>query len=187
MRWSFDFDKPLPQNDLVYYSYMEILIPFLFILWSSILAVIIILIVNFYRRPTIYFASDNEGLQDPGTNAGYDLSTLEDVVIPPFGSTRVLTNVAINIPPGYYGQIKERSSVAMNGIVIPGGVIDAGYTKILSVILVNTTNREQKFAKHERVAQIIFHRLPRFVIKQTRIENFPYRQRGEKGFGSSGR
>lgn len=69
------------------------------------------------------------------TDAGYDLRCIENVWLPAGAPTKVRTGIKVRVPAGHYGRIAERSSLALKGICVGGGVIDAGFTGELQVIL----------------------------------------------------
>lgn len=95
------------------------------------------------------------------------------------------TDTRLSIPRGYYGQIQGRSGLASRGVVPHLGVIDAGYTGEIAVILFNHGDGPVTFQDGDRIAQIIIHKLPsvRFHV----VDEFPDTDRGNNGFGSSGR
>ena len=67
-------------------------------------------------------------------DAGYDLSALDKVIIHPKQCNRVHTGLSLKIPEGTYGRIVERSSIALKGMTVGGGVIDYGYTGEVRII-----------------------------------------------------
>ncbi|CAG7700487.1 unnamed protein product, partial [Allacma fusca] len=72
------------------------------------------------------------------------------------GSRHVFrTGLAIEIPPGTYGQIAARSSLALKGILVLGGVIDQDYRGEVKIILANYSERDVFIEPQSRVAQII--------------------------------
>jgi len=121
------------------------------------------------------------------TDAGYDLYSIEDAVVPSQLTKNIATGIALACPPGYYYTIEGRSSLGLKGIIPFRGIIDAGYTNQVWVILTNRSNEDYNIRKDDRIAQICLHRIEHIDI--TEIEDFssPYSQRGEAGFGSSGK
>ena len=71
------------------------------------------------------------------SDAGYDLQSTETVKIPPGGIMLIKTGLSCEIPTGYFGLLKARSSLAIAGISVEGGVIDSGYEGEILAILVN--------------------------------------------------
>lgn len=95
------------------------------------------------------------------------------------------TGTKLNIPKGYYGQIQGRSGLASKGVVPHLGVIDAGYTGEIAVILFNHGDKTLAIKNGDRIAQIVIHKLP--SVRFHAVEAFADTERGDNGFGSSGR
>jgi dUTP pyrophosphatase len=121
------------------------------------------------------------------TDAAYDVTSVEDAVVPPHGMVNVDTGVVVTVPPGYYLTVEARSSLGKQGIIPMRGIIDATYTGPLKVILTNQNDNEYKVCKGDRIAQIILHQ--QLHIKFQIVEGFSpeYSKRGSMGWGSSGR
>lgn len=121
------------------------------------------------------------------TDAGYDLYSIEDCVIDPQLTKNVATGIALACPPGYYYTIEGRSGLGLKGIIPFRGIIDAGYTNQVWVILTNKTHDPYTVHRGDRIAQICLHKINHADI--TEVINFSpeYDQRGQAGFGSSGR
>ncbi len=123
----------------------------------------------------------------PG-DAGADLVSRVDVVLPPLGRATVPTGVAIALPDGYAAFVHPRSGLASrHGITIVNapGTVDAGYRGELAVTLLNTDPVEP-FTVHrgDRIAQLVVQRVER--ARFVRAERLPGSHRGSGGFGSSG-
>ena len=70
--------------------------------------------------------------------AGYDLFAAADYLIVAQGKELVKTDIAVAIPPGYYGRIAPRSSLALKShIDVGAGVIDEDYRGPIGVVLFN--------------------------------------------------
>lgn len=120
------------------------------------------------------------------TDAGVDLYALEDVYISRGYSNVIKTGIAAYVPDGYFGLLKERSSIGKLGLKVAGGVIDAGYLGDISIILINLAGPpEYKVSKGDRVAQLIV--LPIEVSMVEEVSELWSSQRGNKSFGSSGK
>jgi dUTP pyrophosphatase len=120
--------------------------------------------------------------------AGYDLYATKDEVIFPHNTTKVSTGLAIEIPEGYFGGIFARSGLASKKRVRPAncvGVIDSDYRGEIIVLLHNDSERHQFISKGDRIAQLIV--LPYFSIEFEEVENLNETERGEGGFGSTGK
>lgn len=123
----------------------------------------------------------------PG-DAGADLFSVEEMVIPPGERRDVGTGVALAIPAGQAGFVQPRSGLAFkHGIMVVNspGLIDAGYRGEVRVSLYNSGARPFVVAVGERIAQLVIQRVeePTFVA----ADELPQTVRGDGGFGSSGR
>jgi len=78
------------------------------------------------RVPTVNYA---------GSDLGFDLYAIEDVVLEPGVPVRVRTGIAVEGPEGYGFVLGDRSSMAAKGVTYAGGRIDAGYRGEILVCL----------------------------------------------------
>jgi dUTP pyrophosphatase len=93
-------------------------------------------------------------------SAGADLcAALEkDLVLAPGERALVPTGFAVAIPPGYEGQIRPRSGLALrHGITLPNapGTIDSDYRGELQVLLHNAGQVPFVVRRGERIAQLV--------------------------------
>src|SRR5699024_11886453 len=95
----------------------------------------------------------------PPGDAGLDLYSREEVVIPPGERAKVATGVAIALPAGYAGFVHPRSGLAARaGITVLNapGTIDAGYRGEVEVVLLNTDNTHSHTVRRaDRIAQLV--------------------------------
>ncbi len=118
------------------------------------------------------------------TDAGWDLESVEDVIVPAQEFTPMIhTGVKVAIPEGYFGLIKERSSMAAKGIFVMGGVIDSGYHGEVLINLANIGGYDYEIRSGDRIAQLIILPCSAVMVK----DELPNSERGEDGFGSTGR
>lgn len=96
------------------------------------------------------------------------------------------TNIGVEIPTGYYGNIEPRSGLAFkHGIQVLGGIIDSDYRKSIGVILLNTGKENIKFKHHDRIAQMVIK--PHMTAHLHEVEELSETVRDGGGFGSTGR
>jgi dUTP pyrophosphatase len=123
-----------------------------------------------------------------GLEAGYDLYAVETDWIRALERKLFKTNIALEIPEGYYGRIADRSGNAYKlGLHVMGGVIDSTYRGDIGVILYNTNCNEVdsiKIEKGQRIAQIIIEKC--HEVEFVESNELSETSRNEKGFGSSG-
>jgi dUTP pyrophosphatase len=124
----------------------------------------------------------------PG-DAGYDLRAVEAFALAPGERATVPTGVAIALPPGVAGLVVPRSGLAArHGIsVVNGpGLIDPNYRGEIRVVLVNLGAEPFPGEAGDRIAQLLL--VPFIAPEVVAVEELPPSpDRGELGFGSSGR
>ena len=124
-----------------------------------------------------------------GDDAGLDLYAVEAARLAPGERASVGTGVAVEIPPGHAGLVLPRSGLAArHGIALVNapGLIDSGYRGELRVLLLNT-DRDAEFAIEpgDRIAQLLI--VPFVAAMPIASVELAASERGEGGFGSSGR
>jgi len=118
-------------------------------------------------------------------DAGFDLYSIEEVVLKPGEKKLVRTGIALEIPKGYFGLIKDRSGLAAKySLHCLAGVIDSNYRGEVKVVLINLGKETIKLEKHSRVAQLLIIPNPEFEVKE--VKTLSNTERGDNGFGSSG-
>lgn len=126
--------------------------------------------------------------QHYGEDAGLDLRAAENQTIEPGNYKMIKTGLKIAIPQGYGGFVYPRSGLALDyGITVlnADGVIDPGYRGEVGVILINHGDKPFEINKNDRIAQLIIHRT--FKIEFEEVNKLSQSQRGEGGFGHTGR
>ena len=120
-------------------------------------------------------------------DSGVDLYSKEDVVIPAGAKGfLVKTGIRVELEKGYELQIRPKSG---NSIKTPLrvilGTVDSGYRGEIAVILDNLANEDFKLSKDKAVAQAVLNYVPKIKFKI--VEELSDTDRGQGGFGSSGR
>ena len=123
--------------------------------------------------------------------SGMDLSIIGNPSIYP-GSWRIVhTGLAVIIPPGYEGQIRPRSGLAVHhGITVLNspGTIDADYRGEICILLVNHSNSMCQLQAGDRVAQLVIAPVAKADVEV--VEDFDIAEttaRNSGGFGSTGK
>ena len=120
------------------------------------------------------------------TDAGLDLYAMEDEWIPAKDSRIFWTGVHIELPHGYYGKIESRSGLNVKkSIVSCGGVIDEGYTGQIAVKLYNFDSDDHLIKRGDKIAQLVIQ--PYIAPELELVDTLKPTERGENGFGSTGR
>jgi dUTP pyrophosphatase len=119
-------------------------------------------------------------------DAGWDLYSVIDTVIPAKQRKTVKTGIALEMPENMAGLIWPRSGLSVKqGIDVLAGVVDSGYRGEIMVCLYNTSDENVSINHGDRIAQIIFQEVPRVMMINQ--EGLGSSQRGDNGFGSSGK
>lgn len=123
-------------------------------------------------------------------DAGVDLVAREDVTLAAAGGRALVpTGIAIALPEGYAGFVQPRSGLAFkHGVTCLNtpGLIDSGYRGELKVCLINHDPTEAFEVKRgERIAQLVVQAVENVAFVE--VDALDDSERGDKGFGSSGR
>jgi dUTP pyrophosphatase len=122
--------------------------------------------------------------------AGMDLRADIDAerTLRPLERLAVPTGLALALPPGYEGQVRPRSGLALkHGVTLLNspGTLDADYRGEVHIILVNLSQEPFTLRRGDRVAQLVVAPVTRVELQEVAVlEATP---RGEGGFGSTGR
>ena len=119
----------------------------------------------------------------PGA-AGWDLVAMDQVTLQPGERRLVPLGLSLELPFGCYGRIAPRSSLAVRGVDVAGGVIDPDFRGEIKIILVN--NSPEAFTLHQgdRIGQLILERFSLACLEPTSMLSTT--ARGVGGFGSTG-
>lgn len=113
--------------------------------------------------------------------AGYDLYLPCDTTLE-VGLNKVHVGIAIQIPPGNYGRIACRSSLAKRGMTVEAGVIDEDYRGEIIVLL--RVREPFELKRGWKIAQIII--TPYMTPEIIQVDELGETERGSGGFGSTG-
>lgn len=121
--------------------------------------------------------------------AGLDLCTVIEapVVLAPGERTLLPTGLAMEIPPGFEGQVRPRSGLALKqgvSLVNSPGTIDADYRGEIGIIIINHGVEPVEFLPGDRVAQLIIAPVTQAILVEADELNDSVRSSG--GFGHTG-
>ncbi|NPV11582.1 MAG: dUTP diphosphatase [Ignavibacteria bacterium] len=122
-------------------------------------------------------------------SSGMDLRAAveEKITIKPFETALIPTNLAVEIPEGYEGQVRPRSGLAAKNFVTvlnTPGTIDSDYRGEIKVILTNFGKEDFVVNRGDRIAQLVITKVERAEIVETNELNST--KRNEGGFGHTG-
>jgi dUTP pyrophosphatase len=123
-------------------------------------------------------------------SSGLDIASAsaEDIILHPMETKSIPTNIIIEIPPGYEGQVRPRSGLAIKhniGIINSPGTIDADYRGELKILLTNFGNKLFEVKSGDRIAQLVICKVERAEIQLT--DDLSKTARDSGGFGHTGK
>ena len=123
-------------------------------------------------------------------SAGMDLKAniTEPITLGPLERAMVPTGLFMALPDGTEAQVRPRSGLAAKfgiSVLYAPGSIDADYRGEVKVILVNLSNEPFVVNPGERIAQLVIARYEKIAWDE--VEVLDETERGEGGFGSTGR
>ncbi len=119
-------------------------------------------------------------------DAGMDLCGVEEVTIAPGEHKTIPTGLALAIPEGYAGLIWDKSGNAIKrGLKVLGGVVDAGYRGEIQIGIINHGKEAHTFGVGDKVAQMLLQEVSQANFEE--VETLDETERGEGGFGSTGK
>jgi dUTP pyrophosphatase len=118
-------------------------------------------------------------------DAGLDLYSAEEILIPAGSGAKIRTGVAIKLPKRSFGQILDRSSMGAKGLKVHGGVIDCSYTGEILVVLWNHSKEDYLVSVEDKIAQLVV--FPILFPEPELVLDLEPSVRGDNGFGSSGK
>lgn len=122
--------------------------------------------------------------------SGFDLVAVESAVLHPASQNgivvKVRTGLALEIPPGFEGQVRARSGLSSRGIVLVNGIgtIDSDYRGEVLVPLLNLGDTTCVISVGSRIAQLVF--APVVIPTLELAKSLQDSKRGARGFGSTG-
>lgn len=120
--------------------------------------------------------------------AGFDLHSIEDMLVKAHDRVLIKTGFAMELPSGYELQVRPRSGLALKyGITLLNspGTVDSDYRGEIMIILINHSNDDFVIKKGDRIAQGVVQAVIQAKFELTEV--LSETSRGEGGFGSTGK
>ena len=118
-------------------------------------------------------------------DAGMDLRSPVDAVVLPHDSAVIDTGVHVEIPKGAVGMLKSKSGLNVNHDITSEGVIDEGYTGSICIKLYNHGGARYHVKAGDKISQLVI--LPVLHPALELVDSLDETERGDNGFGSTGR
>lgn len=141
----------------------------------------ILKIDNSIDNPLPFYATEHA--------SGLDISSSskDEIVLMPMETKQIPTNLVIEIPPGYEGQVRPRSGLAIKhniGLINSPGTIDSDYRGELKILLTNFGRELYKVKFGDRIAQLVIAKVEKAEIELS--EDLSKTKRDSGGFGHTG-
>jgi dUTP pyrophosphatase len=146
-------------------------------------------------------------------DAGFDIysDSAEDIVLKPGETKFFSTGLRSAFPSNFWIEIKERGSTGAVGLSVRSGVIDSGYRGEWKIMLTNVNNYPVEFSHgvdkvtyvygkifknkikkviyplSKAIAQAVVIPLPKITCKPWDAEKIEVSERGQTGWGASGK
>jgi dUTP pyrophosphatase len=124
------------------------------------------------------------------TDSGFDLHSVENLEIQPFGRVLVPTGLCFDIRDGFELQIRSKSGLAINqGLMVLNspGTVDNGYTGEVQVIIFNTNKHSFQIPVGMKIAQAVLTPVVNGAwVGLEQVKEINKKDRNENGFGSTG-
>lgn len=119
------------------------------------------------------------------TDAGLDIKSPVMCLIKPKDSVTIDTGVHIELPPNTAGMLKSKSGLNTKHGIVSEGVIDVGFTGSIRVKLYNHSLTPYAVNKGDKITQLVI--VPILTPDFELVDSLDETERGENGFGSTGR
>ena len=120
------------------------------------------------------------------TDAGFDIKARDNRLVKAHGGALLHTGLHVQLPHGTAGLLVSKSGLNVNHGITSTGLIDEGYTGEIMVKLYNHSNENYLVHAGDKISQLVV--IPVLYedihIMDSLDENT---ERGDKGFGSSGK
>jgi dUTP pyrophosphatase len=124
------------------------------------------------------------------TDSGFDLYSVEEIILLPFGRALVPTGLKFGFSEGFEIQVRPKSGLAINqGLTVLNtpGTVDCGYTGEVKVIIFNTNNASVTIPKGMKIGQAVLCPVVNGkFVKFEEVNKLEEKDRGNNGFGSTG-
>ncbi|MBI5605641.1 MAG: dUTP diphosphatase [Deltaproteobacteria bacterium] len=110
-----------------------------------------------------------------------------DLTLAPFEIRLIPTGLALAIPPGFEGQIRPRSGLALkHGITLINspGTIDSDYRGEIGLAMINLGSKPFTLRRGDRLAQLVINKVYQTAIEL--VDDLEDTDRADGGFGHSG-
>lgn len=124
-------------------------------------------------------------IREHSTDAGADILSPRNFLLPARGSSVIRTGVHVQLPPSTVGMLKSRGGLNLWHDIVGEGVIDEGFTNEIVVKLYNLGDLPHQFERGDKIIQLVV--MPVLYPSIEHVEQIEGGERGSNGYGSTGR
>lgn len=125
-------------------------------------------------------------IREHSTDAGLDLKSREKKIIHSKSSEIFDTGIHVQLPPNTAGMIMSKSGLNVKHNITSTGLIDEGYTGSIIVKLYNHGDKDYEVKKGDKITQLVI--VPVEYCTPKIVKDIDENsERGDKGFGSTGK
>lgn len=124
-------------------------------------------------------------VREHSTDAGADILTPRNFMLPARSSAIIRTGVHVELPPETVGMLKSKSGLNIFHDIVGEGVIDEGFDGEIVVKLYNLGDSPYRFMRGDKIIQLVLLKTSYPSIAQ--VEEIRGGERGSAGYGSTGR
>lgn len=124
-------------------------------------------------------------IREHSTDGGLDLKSPVDCYIQPGDSAAIDTGVHVQLPPNTTGEVVCKSGLNVNHGLICSGLIDEGYSGSIVIKLYNLGKEPYYIKAGDKIAQLVIR--PVLYLTPAQVDKIEGGERGDNGFGSTGR
>lgn len=115
-----------------------------------------------------------------------DKKWVDPYIILPNQTIHAQTGVYLELPEDYECQVRPKSGISKQGLLVHFGTIDSGFRGEITVAVTNVTNKSIKLEKSQKIAQLVIKK--KDEVKLIRADEINLdTDRGAKGYGSTGK
>ena len=126
-----------------------------------------------------------EPVRAHSTDAGLDIRSPFNIIVRARESAIIKTGVHVQLPENTAGLLVSKSGLNVKHGITSTGLIDQGYTGEITVKLYNNGNRDYKVERGDKISQLVI--IPVLYEAVELAEDLDESERGENGFGSTGK
>jgi dUTP pyrophosphatase len=122
-------------------------------------------------------------------DAGFDLTAIECFFDKRENKLICDTGLIIDVPEGYALKLHPRSGIHKTGLSLSNGVGlgDPGYTGTYKAVFYVIGNNPRPYAPGDRICQLTVEKIEDVEWNEIKEDDLPNYERGDRGFGSTGR